>query len=74
MSEIAKGMIVQLISGGPRMSVTSVGDYSRMGTGPAEGAKCTWFDAKNIKCEDVFDVAVLKESESPRVNMTVTRS
>lgn len=59
MSDIIKGMIVQLKSGGPRMSVAEVEDFGP--TGPKEGARCIWFDAKNIKCEEVFDVAILQE-------------
>lgn len=72
---IAKGMVVELISGGPKMSVTSIGDYSDMGTGPKEGAKCVWFDAKQARCEEVFDVAILKEYvERPSSSMRVTRA
>ena len=59
MSEIKKGMVVELISGGPRMSVIAVGDYGPVG--PEDGVKCVWFDAKQAKCEEVFDAAVLRE-------------
>lgn len=59
MSSITKGSVVQLVSGGPKMSVVSLGDYSGSG-GPTDGVKCMWFDAKNIRQEDVFDAAVLK--------------
>lgn len=61
MSAITKGMVVQLVSGGPQMSVADTADYSEMGTGPKDGAKCVWFDVKNIRCEAVFDTAILKE-------------
>jgi uncharacterized protein YodC (DUF2158 family) len=64
MSEISKGMVVQLVSGGPKMSVLNVGSYASHG-GPEEGASCVWFDSKNIKFEDVFDVAVLKQYKEP---------
>jgi uncharacterized protein YodC (DUF2158 family) len=60
MSAITKGMVVELISGGPKMSVAHLSDYSEFG-GVKDGALCVWFDAKNSKCEQVFDVAVLKE-------------
>lgn len=63
MPAFSKGMVVQLVSGGPKMSVADVGDY-----GPMHGedaVKCVWFDAKNIKCEEVFDAAVLVEYEPP---------
>jgi uncharacterized protein YodC (DUF2158 family) len=59
MSEIKKGMVVQLLSGGPKMSVVDVSDYNH--SGQDDGAKCVWFDAKNMKTEAVFDIAVLKE-------------
>lgn len=61
MSEIKKGAIVQLISGGPPMSVINVSDYNHSGSD--DSAKCVWFDVKNIKCESVFDIAVLKVVE-----------
>lgn len=74
MSGITKGMVVELISGGPRMSVSSVGDYSTMGIGPKEGAKCVWFDSKNTRHEEVFDVAILKAYVAPSSMGRVTRA
>lgn len=65
MSEISKGMVVQLISGGPQMSVVSVGDHEDIG-GPKEAVTCVWFDEKHVKHEDVFDAAVIKEYEPMR--------
>jgi uncharacterized protein YodC (DUF2158 family) len=56
MSDVKKGDVVELKSGGPKMTVTDIGDYSPMG--PEEGAKCVWFE-KNAQKEHVFDVAVL---------------
>lgn len=73
MAEITKGMVVELISGGPKMSVSAMGDYSTFGTGPKDGAKCVWFDAKNIRCEEVFDVAILKEHIAPSSSARLTR-
>lgn len=59
MSNIVKGAVVQLKSGGPKMTVTEVGDYAgEWGLGPEEGAKCVWFE-KNKAEEKVFDIAVL---------------
>ncbi|NHZ98058.1 DUF2158 domain-containing protein [Massilia sp. CCM 8734] len=73
MSDIAKGKVVQLISGGPQMSVVDVSDYN--GSGKDDTEKCVWFDAKSVRCEDVFDVAVLKVYEPPSsASMRVTRS
>jgi uncharacterized protein YodC (DUF2158 family) len=46
------GEIVQLKSGGPLMTVHSIGDYSP--TGPNPGLLCVWFDDKK-KVDDVFD-------------------
>lgn len=72
MSEIAKGKIVELISGGPPMSVVDVADYNH--TGEADAAKCVWFDAKKIKCEEVFDIVVLKVHVPPALGaVSVTR-
>jgi uncharacterized protein YodC (DUF2158 family) len=68
MSEISKGMVVQLISGGPQMSVSHVGNYVNM-SGPEQGATCVWFDNKQEKCEDVFDIAVLREYKTPKIRM-----
>lgn len=68
MSAISKGMVVQLISGGPKMSVVNVGSYASHG-GPEQGASCVWFDSKNEKCEDVFDVAILKQFVPATIRM-----
>lgn len=67
MSSFTKGMVVQLVSGGPKMSVVHTGDYSPMDS--ADGVKCVWFDAKQIKCEEVFDAAVLKEFVEPKISI-----
>ena len=48
------GDIVRLKSGGPKMTVENVGEY----TGTKNGAACTWFDEENKKTE-IFDVRVL---------------
>ncbi len=58
MSDFKKGDVVQLKSGGPKMTVENVADYSGWGAGPENGAKCVWFE-KNEAKEKVFDVAVL---------------
>lgn len=70
MAEFSKGDVVQLKSGGPLMTVSDVGNYSGMGTGPEDGVKCVWFDTvKGVqKNQDhVFDAAVLKKYERPAV-------
>jgi uncharacterized protein YodC (DUF2158 family) len=71
MTTIARGMVVQLISGGPQMSVVDVGDYEPIG--PKDGAKCVWFDDKKKHCEEVFDVIVLKEYVRPAIAATIMR-
>lgn len=57
MSEFKAGDVVVLKSGGPDMTILDVGDYSPMHSNNA--AKCVWFDGKK-KCEDVFDIVLLK--------------
>lgn len=57
MSEIKKGETVRLKSGGPLMTVESVGSYARTG-GPEEGALCVWFEKDKPK-KEVFDTAML---------------
>ncbi|MGP9825103.1 YodC family protein [Ectopseudomonas khazarica] len=66
MSEIQKGDVVQLKSGGPRMTVQDIGDYGFSG-GPNDGALCVWFE-KNKAEEKVFDLAVLVKSASASVS------
>jgi uncharacterized protein YodC (DUF2158 family) len=57
MSSFNKGDQVKLKSGGPVMTVQSIGDYSPMG--PENGVSCTWFDGAKKRQEDVFDEAIL---------------
>ena len=52
MSNFNVGDVVQLKSGGPLMTVHSIGDYSP--TGPNPGLLCVWFDG-NKKVEDICD-------------------
>ncbi|UST97762.1 YodC family protein [Pseudomonas siliginis] len=59
MSDIQKGDVVQLKSGGPQMTVQGVDDYSP--TGPEEGAHCVWFE-KNKREDSVFDVCLLEKT------------
>ncbi len=64
MSGFAKGDVVQLKSGGPLMTVSDVGDYSKnMVSGPKEAVKCIWFD-KEKPTSQVFDAAVLEKYEA----------
>ncbi|MBS7777685.1 DUF2158 domain-containing protein [Acidovorax sp. CCYZU-2555] len=66
MAEFAKGEKVRLVSGGPVMAVTDLGDYGPLG--PKDGVKCVWFAAiKGVETpqERVFDAAVLEKFEPP---------
>ena len=58
MSDFKKGDVVELKSGGPKMTIQDLGDFGP--TGPEEGALCVWFD-KDKQQEKVFDVAVLQK-------------
>jgi len=66
MSEFKKGDVVQLKSGGPKMTISDLGDYSPLG--PEDGAKCVWFE-KEKRQEHVFDTAVLKKPAVPTVGI-----
>lgn len=57
MPDFNKGDVVQLKSGGPKMVVSDIGDYTP--TGPEDGVFCVWFDGKK-SFEKVFDAAVLQ--------------
>ena len=61
MSEIVKGDVVTLKSGGPKMTVQHTGSYI-MGGGPDDGAACVWFEGSK-PFEKVFDRSVLKKEE-----------
>lgn len=61
MSEIVKGDVVQLKSGGPQMSVDNLQDQ-RFTEEPGRNAHCVWFDG--VKPMDIWlDVDVLVKVE-----------
>lgn len=62
MAEFQKGDVVELKSGGPKMTIQDLGDYGPMG--PGDGALCVWFEKSELK-ESVFDVAMLKKPSAP---------
>lgn len=67
--EFQKGDVVQLKSGGPKMTVSDTGNYSGWGMGPKQGVKCVWFVTEQgtpKNQEHVFDVAVLTKVEDAR--------
>lgn len=57
MNQLEIGDVVQLKSGGPLMTVHSIGDYSP--TGPNPGMLCVWF-VERKRVEDVFDPRALE--------------
>ena len=65
MADFKKGDVVVLRSGGPKMTVADIGDFSGFGLGPVNGVKCQWFD-KTKRFEEVFDAEVLKVYTAPR--------
>ena len=62
MSEINKGDVVQLKSGGPDMTVQALGDYTSS-CDIDDGALCAWFDGPVLHTE-VFDRSALVVKQS----------
>ena len=60
MTELNVGDTVRLKSGGPLMTVESIGDFSPYG--PKEGIRCVWFDGAK-KVIDVFVRPILEKEE-----------
>jgi uncharacterized protein YodC (DUF2158 family) len=55
------GDVVELKSGGPKMTIEGIGEYRSM-TNPGETqANCSWFE-KNKKLQELFDLKALKKS------------
>lgn len=55
MSEIKAGVVVQLISGSPKMAVTQVADYYGI-----MSVWCEWFDEKNKAQQGHFALTSVK--------------
>ncbi len=60
MEEIKAGDVVQLKSGGTKMTVESIEEY-----GENKVAKCSWFVKTEYKSENIFVIA-LKKYENPQ--------
>ncbi len=61
MADFKQGDVVQLKSGGPKMTIKGIGKY---GIVPKEeNALCEWFDG-NRRVEDVFELAVLMKADT----------
>jgi uncharacterized protein YodC (DUF2158 family) len=58
-TEINKGDVVQLNSGGPNMTVQSLGDYA-LSSDIDDGALCYWFEGPRLHVE-VFDRSALRK-------------
>ena len=56
--DIKIGSVVQLKSGGPKMTVQNIGDYSYGGNSD-NGANCSWFAGDEHKSE-VFTLSALR--------------
>jgi uncharacterized protein YodC (DUF2158 family) len=57
--EFKVGDVVRLKSGGPRMTIEELGDYSTMGVAGHDQAKCVWFEGtKHLR--GVFEFASLE--------------
>jgi uncharacterized protein YodC (DUF2158 family) len=61
MPEFKKGDTVKLRSGGPLMTVVTVGGYSDY----EDGVRCMWFDGPDTR-EKVFESAVLRAVDTER--------
>jgi uncharacterized protein YodC (DUF2158 family) len=62
MSDIKKGDLVKLKSGGPVMTVQEIDDYTMKGS--KDDASCVWFDGTEPK-EKVFELSTLIRYEGP---------
>lgn len=56
-TEFKAGDVVQLKSGGPKMTIADIGHYSITGSTEIK-ARCVWFEGTKQK-EHVFDLEVL---------------
>ena len=59
MSQLQTGEVVQLKSGGPRMTIAELGNYGPVST---PGVKCVWFE-NNKPFERVFPPEVLERCQ-----------
>jgi len=56
--ELTVGDVVQLKSGGPRMTIEGIGKFGAGST--HDKAKCVWFDGKR-RMEDFFELPALSK-------------
>lgn len=75
MADFQPGEMVRLKSGGPRMTIDDIGDYSPMGVGgEPHKAKCSWFDEKNKRMTDLFALHTLEKIEDrPTSSLRISR-
>lgn len=72
MTDFKKGDVVKMLSGGPKMTIVDLGDYSGSGLGPESGAKCQWFEKEKLK-EAVFETAALEIAPKMGLGVTAVR-
>jgi uncharacterized protein YodC (DUF2158 family) len=60
MEQFQTGEVVRLKSGGPCMTITTVGTYSGWTMRVADTVSCRWFEGEKQQ-ETVFDVALLEK-------------
>jgi uncharacterized protein YodC (DUF2158 family) len=63
-TEFKVGDTVQLKSGGPKMTIEEVADFSLMGVAGRDQAKCVWFEGSK-SFSKVFEFATLTRAEGP---------
>ncbi len=63
------GDLVRLKSGGPKMTVKSLGQYSQMSPHEGAFAACTWFQGSDLREEDfaLETLEIYPEQGPPRV-------
>jgi uncharacterized protein YodC (DUF2158 family) len=69
MNEFKAGDVVRLDSGGPRMTVSQIGQRASTGE---DSVWCVWFEGAK-KCEDVFPPAALALDSEPALPSSYVR-
>ncbi|MBZ5612152.1 MAG: YodC family protein [Acidobacteriia bacterium] len=70
--EFKDGDVVQLKSGGPPMTIDTIGRFGMMGS-EHDQAKCVWFEGKK-RMEGVFELHTLTSASSAGRSGTVSRA
>jgi uncharacterized protein YodC (DUF2158 family) len=59
--DLKAGDVVQQKSGGPKMTIDRIGKQFQSSS--TEGAWCSWFDDKNKRLKEYFELTSLKKLE-----------